>query len=291
MGPLAKRLPHMVLLSVLFVLVGAGCAHQPTPDDYRRIESDNALSPAQKDDAIVALSHSSGFSPVQAGVLAVGVVLLVGALIARRRTTPTAAPAVRAIGQRNPPPAKSVAKPVAKSAAKPVSKAAGPTPGPGQSPYRAQQEAPVERLPESQKDVDAIPAENRGVSFFTSRPLPLNRLAEVAVVVGEREHVVLATPQEADQVAAGQTPRIRAFTVGGSTVPWYAWERYDPYRDYWTAMKQEWRGFSDGAIACTIAAEDCPPRLTGYFASEDNDQGEDESHVDEAPEVDNTTGA
>jgi hypothetical protein len=285
MAPLAKRLPYMVLLSVLFVMVGAGCAHQATPDDYSRITADPSLTPAERAEKFEALENPSGLSPLQAIVLGVGVLLLAGALVARQRNGASATPVGRTAGQRSGS--------TSRSATKPVPKAPGAPPAPGQSPYRAQQEAPVEQLPQTQKDVDAIPPENRGVSFFSSRPLPLDKLADVTVVVGKRKHLVMATPQEAEQVAAGQTPRIRAFTVDGHTIPWYIWETYDPYRDYWTAMKQEWRGFSDGAIACTMAAENCPSRLTGYFASEDDEDDQDDADgaPDESVEVDDAVKA
>jgi hypothetical protein len=151
----------------------------------------------------------------------------------------------------------------------------------GTPPSSAQHRRPpkflVERLTENQNEVDAIPLDRRGVSFFTSRPLSLDELSEVTVVVGNRKRVVLATQEEAADIDAGQTPLIRAFTVNGRTSPWYEWEKYDPYRDYWTADNQEWRGFVDGAIACWIAPDDCPSRVTGYYASEDEDEDEDVS--------------
>jgi hypothetical protein len=137
------------------------------------------------------------------------------------------------------------------------------------------QMAPVrwdEFLPKDQEDVDAILPEERGVSFFTSRPIPLDELTEVSVVVGEREQLVPASMEEAEEIAAGRTLKVRAFTIDGLTRPWYEWEKYDPYRDYWTADDQEWRGFVDGAIACWIATTDCPTGIDGYLALEDGEE-------------------
>jgi hypothetical protein len=258
MEQFARRRSNIAVLSLLMVLVGA---HYTSAQTAQQIASDPTLSLSEKLHRMQAVENKPSPLIAPAILLATGSLLLVGTLIVKRRNSPTSA-------LRRDPIVKQSSQSPSKPAYKPAAVAA---PAPNYPLQRQQPEPTVAKLPESQEDVEAIEPENRGVSFFTSRPLPFDALVDVTVVVGQREHIVLATAQEAGQVAAGQTPRVRAFTVDGQTLPWYVWEKYDPYRDYWTAVKREWNGFGNGAIACTITAESCPSRLSGYFASEDDD--------------------
>lgn len=110
-------------------------------------------------------------------------------------------------------------------------------------------------LPESQPEVQAIPADQRGVSFFSSQPAPLGKLVPVTITVGGQSRQVLATPAEADELRQGRMPQVRAFNVGGRQVPWYEYDGYDPYRDYWRYQNAGWGGFGGGALAGFVGAE------------------------------------
>jgi hypothetical protein len=74
------------------------------------------------------------------------------------------------------------------------------------------------------------------------------------MVNGQPQHV-MATPEEAAQIQQGQMPPVRSFNVGGQSVPWYAYQQYDPYRDYWSYQNNGWRGIAGGAIAGFVGAE------------------------------------
>jgi len=110
-------------------------------------------------------------------------------------------------------------------------------------------------LPDSQQDVNAIPANQRGVSFFSSQPAPLGSLVPVTVTVNGQSRQVLATPEEADELRQGRMPQVRSFQVNGQTVPWYGYQQYDPYRDYWGYQNSGWGGFGGGLAAGWIGAE------------------------------------
>jgi hypothetical protein len=110
-------------------------------------------------------------------------------------------------------------------------------------------------LPGTQQDVSAIPASQRGVSFFSSQPAPLGSLVPVTVTINGQSRQVLATPEEADELRQGRMPQVRSFQVNGQTVPWYGYQQYDPYRDYWGYQNSGWGGFGTGVAAGWIGAE------------------------------------
>jgi tetratricopeptide (TPR) repeat protein len=86
-----------------------------------------------------------------------------------------------------------------------------------------------------QREVEAIPEDQRGVSFFSGRPAPASELVPVTIVIQGQKRTVLATREEAAAIARGETPSVRAFDDGsGNYVPWYANRNYDPYRDYYS---------------------------------------------------------
>ena len=78
-----------------------------------------------------------------------------------------------------------------------------------------------------------IPPAERGVCFFCSRPCLLRELTPVTVPIMGQARRVLACPQDYATVQAGTLPNIRAFNVNGQPVPWYAYNRYNPYDDYY----------------------------------------------------------
>ena len=85
-----------------------------------------------------------------------------------------------------------------------------------------------------QDEINQIPQNERGVSFFSGRPLPASDLVPVTVVVQGQKRTVMASREEADTIMRGQTPQVRAFPAqNGQYVPWYEHRNYDPYRDYY----------------------------------------------------------
>ena len=76
-------------------------------------------------------------------------------------------------------------------------------------------------LPDSQPEVERVPAGQRGVSFFSSRPAPLSSLVPVTLTIGGQSRQVLVTPYEADELRQGRMPDVLAFQQGGRSVPWY----------------------------------------------------------------------
>ncbi len=135
-------------------------------------------------------------------------------------------------------------------------------------------------LPETQQQVNAVPADQRGVSFFSSRPAPIGSLVPVTVTINGQSKQVLATPEEADELRRGRMPQVRTFDVQGRRVPWYAYNQYDPYNDYWRYQNSGWGGFGGGVVAGLAGAELMgdlfSPRYYGggyspYAFSTDND--------------------
>lgn len=83
------------------------------------------------------------------------------------------------------------------------------------------------------QDWNAVPADQRGVCFFCSRPMLLSELTPVTVNLSGQQQKVLACPDDLATIKTGQMPQIRAFNDNGRYVPWYAYQGYDPYRDYY----------------------------------------------------------
>ena len=110
-------------------------------------------------------------------------------------------------------------------------------------------------LPESQPAVEAIPPRQRGVSFFSGRPAPLSSLVPVTLTVNNQSRQVLVTPDEADELRRGRMPQVLAFQQGGQYTPWYEYNGYDPYRDYWRYENAGWGGYGSGVVAGFVAAE------------------------------------
>jgi hypothetical protein len=85
-----------------------------------------------------------------------------------------------------------------------------------------------------QLDIQSIPLAERGVSFFSGRPLPASELVPVTMVIGGKKRTVMASREEASAISRGETPPVRAFALkSGQYTPWYDYREYDPYRDYY----------------------------------------------------------
>jgi hypothetical protein len=110
-------------------------------------------------------------------------------------------------------------------------------------------------IPATTAEAQQVPHEQRGVSFFSSQPAPLSGLVPVSLNIDGSTRTVMATPEEAEQIRLGQIPPVRAFNDGGRMVPWYSFQNYDPYRDYYHYQNNGWGGFGSGAVAGFIGAE------------------------------------
>lgn len=85
-----------------------------------------------------------------------------------------------------------------------------------------------------QAEIESIPQNERGVSFFSGQPLPRSALVPVSIVIVGQKRSVMATREEAAQIMRGETPAVRAFDDGrGQYIPWYEYQGYDPYRNYY----------------------------------------------------------
>jgi tetratricopeptide (TPR) repeat protein len=82
-------------------------------------------------------------------------------------------------------------------------------------------------------DWSTVPDTEKGVCFFCSRPMKMGELTPVTVNLDGKQQKVLACPDDLRTIKSGQMPNIRAFNDNGRYVPWYAYDRYDPYRDYY----------------------------------------------------------
>lgn len=89
---------------------------------------------------------------------------------------------------------------------------------------------------------DSVPQDQRGVCFFCSKPSLLSELTPVTVNLSGQQQKVLACPDDLHTIRSGQMPQIRAFNVNGNYVPWYAYNQYDPYHDYYS------RGYGGGSL-------------------------------------------
>ena len=110
-------------------------------------------------------------------------------------------------------------------------------------------------LPDSQPEVAAIPQNQRGVSFFSGRPAPMGSLVPVTLTLEGQSRQVLVTPDEANELRQGRMPQVLAFQQGGQYVPWYSYNGYDPYNDYWRYQNAGWGGFGGGIVAGFVGAE------------------------------------
>lgn len=106
---------------------------------------------------------------------------------------------------------------------------------------------PPPTVTNAQTDWNTIPANERGVSFFSGRPALLRELTPVTVPIGGRPQKVLVDARDYALLQSGQTPPVRVFTQNGRSVPWYAHSSYDPYRDYYMS------GYDDDWLAGRLA--------------------------------------
>lgn len=118
-----------------------------------------------------------------------------------------------------------------------------PAPAPSSSGYSGPVPPVVGNVQSGQNtDWDRVPQDDKGVCFFCSRPARLSELTPVTVNLGGKQQKVLACENDLATIRTGQMPQIRAFQQNGHYVPWYAYQNYDPYRDYYN------RGYGGGSF-------------------------------------------
>ena len=88
---------------------------------------------------------------------------------------------------------------------------------------------------EMRQAIENLPPDQRGVSFFSGRPMPSDTLIPVTLVITGQKRTVMATPDEAAMIQRGILPPVRAFRdpMTSRYIPWYEYRTYDPYRDYY----------------------------------------------------------
>jgi len=239
------------------------------------------LTPAQKNAKIADIEKQDDSSPLasvwvpSAAIIGVCIVVLLAVILTRAPTEVIEAPTVIAppepveIDSGSSPPL----RPWERSAAV-VAPAAPPPPDELEKSATefdeivvAEPTAPViDTLPQTQADVDAIPLALRGISFFTSRPLSLADLVEVKVVVGGTEHSVHAAAKEAEKIAEGRTPSVRAFDVNGEITPWYKCAGYDPYANFCEVVAQGWVMLGTQSATTWITVEELDGAIDGYLS-------------------------
>lgn len=87
-----------------------------------------------------------------------------------------------------------------------------------------------------------VPDNERGLCFFCSRPAYMRDLTPVTVNLDGQQQKVLACPDDLNIIKTGQMPQIRAFQNNGQYVPWYAYQSYNPWTDYYG------RGYGTGSF-------------------------------------------
>jgi hypothetical protein len=105
------------------------------------------------------------------------------------------------------------------------------------------------------RDLAEISIDKRCVSFFSSQPAPVDHFVQVTLSLGGLKRKVLATREEAQRIEGGSIPAVRAFLVDGRTMPWYMYDGYDPYRDYWINENTFWSTLPPG-VATTLIGQD-----------------------------------
>lgn len=258
------------VIGILAVFGTVGCMtyQGPSQADFDRVNNDPNLSQDQKDEKMEQLADSANYYAPNylliGSLLVLAVGLYVGGTAVRRRMENGES------GRKGRPAKASSSKPQMK-------KSSAPAPAPP-----AAQSEPVFKLPETQDEIDALPFEERGTSFFTARPAPASALVYADIEAGIWEHSVVCTREEARQIAEGDIPRIRAFTVGSKTAPWYEWQDFNPYHHYMDAMAGDWRVNGVRAIACWMTLDQCHPELKGYYSGSFSDGDEEPAAQAEA---------
>ena len=127
---------------------------------------------------------------------------------------------------------------------------------------------PPDGIPTSQDEIDVIPVNRRGLSFFTSKPALDTALIAINIPVGNSVRVVHALPVEVEAIRAGKMPLVRCFVVNGKLIPWYEWGDYCPYLDYFAAEADDWIWFGSSVVACCLPVEALSVNIDRYLEAE-----------------------
>ncbi|MDR3708068.1 MAG: hypothetical protein P4L33_07190 [Capsulimonadaceae bacterium] len=123
-------------------------------------------------------------------------------------------------------------------------------------------------IPKSQEEVDEIPVEHRGLSFFTSMPASDTVLIAINVPIGESLRMVHALPTEVEAIHEGRMPLVRSFGLNGSVIPWYDWADYHPYLHYFEADNDGWAWLGSNIVACWRPLATLSEDIDRYMACE-----------------------
>jgi hypothetical protein len=267
---LFRKLFVGALLSIVCVLSIAGCGpHKVTQADINRINNNKSLSGDQKTAAIDALNPDPDTSYYGSSgiIIVIGGCAALGAVMVKKKMDASAHAEIdRSSGVGSARKASDSSK---HQPAMPTKSSKTAQHGPPAK-YLEQfkiEEPPVKKLPASKAEVESIAIEERSMSFFTSRPLPLEAVQQVTFRVGYKQFTVMATPEEAEKCQAGNFPRVRAFTIKEKTIPWFEWAKYDPYKHYWAMDAQGWSGTHD-VVPCWMKVDILDVKLEGYKARE-----------------------
>ncbi|HEY3332012.1 MAG TPA: hypothetical protein VGK19_18415 [Capsulimonadaceae bacterium] len=297
---------YRVIVVAAFLMLAAICsprtcsAQSIPPEEQDRIiaaiKADTHMTQAAKDARIKqfkdSVAASSGFGGIMETIGpmpfisgGIGIVTLIAIIILKKQKEASGDEpiVIKAKGGRAEKPSradknKKDKKGATKTPPRPI------TPGPP--------EPPPDARPATQEAVEAVPMELRGISFFTSRPLPLTDLVEVTLFIDDQPFTVHASQEEADTIARGTLPLVRAFSLEGKTLPWYDWADYTPYAHYWNAVKSDWIWYGSGIVACWLSLDKLKPDFAGYYSAslehilpDIPDQPEwGEAHVDDEDE-------
>ena len=241
------------------------------------------LTPAQKNDAVKKIKAADE-SPLAApwipyaGIVVLGLIVLVVAVAARGSRVPVKTPSSipvavdQGMDARAPESAAAHMTPAERlAAARGISTTPTallefePEPVADEEPGAPAASPPVlDPLPTTKEQVAAIPLARRGISFFTSRPLSLDDMVEVPIVIGGQIRSVYTTQKESENIKVGNVPQVRSFTVSGRPVPWYRCAGYDPYTNFWEVVGQGWVMLDVECPSTWLTLGDLDPNIEDY---------------------------
>jgi len=139
---------------------------------------------------------------------------------------------------------------------------------------------PLAGIPKTQEDVDAIPVDRRGLSFFTSMPAPDYDLVDIEIPVGSSTHTVFALPEEVEAMRDGKMPLVRCFAANGKVAPWYEWRDYHPYVHYFAAESDDWTWSGCRVVACWTPVESLRENIDSYYEAACDTASADDVRLD-----------
>jgi len=117
----------------------------------------------------------------------------------------------------------------------------------------------------TQADIDNIPANQRGISFFTSMPASRWDLVPIEITLGALTYSVHASPRESALIQDGKMPLVRCFASNGKVVPWYEQQAYRAHLHYIDAESVGWTWPGSPVVACWSPAESIDFNIERYY--------------------------